>query len=49
VLINAGMVAGAVPTTGIPLPFFTYGGSSTLSFFLALGIVMNVHHQGKTR
>ncbi len=49
VLINAGMVAGAVPTTGIPLPFFTYGGSSTLSFFLALGVVMNVHHQGKTR
>lgn len=49
VLINAGMVAGAVPTTGIPLPFFTYGGSSTLSFFLALGVVMNVHHLGKTR
>lgn len=49
VLINAGMVAGAVPTTGIPLPFFTYGGSSTLSFFLALGVVMNIHHQGKTR
>ena len=49
VLINAGMVAGAVPTTGIPLPFFTYGGSSTLSFFLALGIIMNIYHQGKTR
>jgi rod shape determining protein RodA len=49
VLINAGMVAGAVPTTGIPLPFFTYGGSSTLSFFIALGVVMNVHHLGKTR
>jgi rod shape determining protein RodA len=48
-LINAGMVAGAVPSTGIPLPFFTYGGSSTLSFFLALGLVMNIHHQGKTR
>lgn len=49
VLINAGMVAGVVPTTGIPLPFFTYGGSSTLSFFLALGLIMNIQHQAKLK
>jgi len=49
ILINIGMVSGAVPTTGIPLPFFTYGGSSTLAFFLALGIIMNIHHQAKSR
>ncbi len=49
ILINIGMVSGALPTTGIPLPFFTYGGSSTLAFFMALGIVMNIHHQAKSR
>ncbi len=49
ILINIGMVSGAVPTTGIPLPFFTYGGSSTLAFSLALGIIMNIHHQAKSR
>jgi rod shape determining protein RodA len=49
ILINIGMVSGAVPTTGIPLPFFTYGGSSTLAFSLALGVIMNIHHQAKSR
>jgi rod shape determining protein RodA len=49
ILINIGMVSGALPTTGIPLPFFTYGGSSTLAFFLALGVIMNIHHQAKSR
>lgn len=49
ILINAGMVVGVVPTTGIPLPFFTYGGSATMSFFLALGVIMNIQHQAKTK
>ena len=42
VLINAAMVIGYVPVTGIPLPFLSYGGSSTAFVFLALGLVMNV-------
>lgn len=49
ILINIGMVSGALPTTGIPLPFFTYGGSSTLAFFTALGLIMNIQHQAKMR
>ncbi len=49
ILINVGMVSGAVPTTGIPLPFFTYGGSSTLAFFLALGVILNIRHHSKLR
>ncbi len=49
ILVNVGMVVGAVPTTGIPLPFFTYGGSSTWAFFLALGVVLNIHHHAKVR
>ena len=42
VLVNAGMVVGFMPVTGIPLPLMSYGGSSLLFMFLALGIVMNV-------
>ena len=42
VLINVGMVVGFMPVTGIPLPLMSYGGSSVLFTFLALGIVMNI-------
>ncbi len=42
VLVNAGMVIGYMPVTGIPLPFMSYGGSVTIFGFLALGLVMNV-------
>ncbi|MBI4460904.1 MAG: rod shape-determining protein RodA, partial [Acidobacteria bacterium] len=33
-LVNVGMVVGRMPVTGIPLPFMSYGGSSTLTMFL---------------
>jgi rod shape determining protein RodA len=42
ILVNVGMVVGFMPVTGIPLPFMSYGGSSVLFMFLALGMVMNV-------
>jgi rod shape determining protein RodA len=42
VAINIGMCIGLMPVTGIPLPLMSYGGSSVLFTFLALGIVMNV-------
>jgi rod shape determining protein RodA len=42
ILVNAGMVVGFMPVTGIPLPLMSYGGSSVLFMFLALGIVMNI-------
>jgi rod shape determining protein RodA len=42
VFVNVGMMIGYVPVTGIPLPLMSYGGSSTLSVFMALGLVMNV-------
>ena len=42
VLVNAGMVVGYMPVTGIPLPLMSYGGSSLLFMFMAMGIVMNV-------
>ena len=40
--VNVGMVLGLMPVTGIPLPLMSYGGSSVLFTFLALGMVMNV-------
>jgi rod shape determining protein RodA len=42
ILVNVGMVIGFMPVTGIPLPLMSYGGSSVLFMFLALGMVMNV-------
>ena len=41
-LVNVGMVVGRMPTTGIPLPLMSYGGSSVWSVFLMLGLVNNV-------
>lgn len=42
VLVNVGMVTGLMPVVGIPLPFFSYGGSSMMSLVAAMGLVMNV-------
>lgn len=42
-IINIGMCIGAVPVTGITLPFFSYGGSSMLSSLLGIGIVLSVY------
>ena len=44
-LVNVGMVVGRMPTTGLPLPLMSYGGSGTLSVFAMLGLVNNVRLQ----
>lgn len=49
VFVNVGMVVGILPNKGIVLPFFSAGGSSTLSYFLGLGVVMAVHHRLKMK
>jgi rod shape determining protein RodA len=41
--VNVGMTVGIMPITGIPLPFVSYGGSSLLVNFAAVGILLNVH------
>lgn len=43
--INIGMVIGLVPVIGIPLPFFSYGGSSLLSFTILLFILLRLDHR----
>lgn len=41
-LENIGMTMGILPITGIPLPFVSYGGSSLLSNFIMIGILLNI-------
>lgn len=41
-IVNIGMVLGLVPTTGIPLPLMSYGGSSMISTLFLFGIVVNI-------
>ncbi len=48
-LVNVGMVVGVLPNKGMVLPFFSAGGSSTLSYFLGLGVVMAVAHRTKVK
>ena len=40
--INIGMVVGIVPVVGVPLPLFSYGGTSLVATLIGIGILMNV-------
>jgi rod shape determining protein RodA len=42
---NVGMALGIMPVTGIPLPLTSYGGSSIITVFVALGLVLGVHYR----
>jgi rod shape determining protein RodA len=42
VVVNIGMNIGVMPVTGIPLIFLSYGGSSLISSFMAIGIINNI-------
>lgn len=39
---SVGMTTGIMPITGIPVPFLSYGGSSAMTSFIAVGLVLNV-------
>lgn len=41
--VNIGMVIGILPVVGVPLPFFSYGGSSMLTNMICIGLVMNFY------
>ncbi|MCG2725871.1 MAG: putative lipid II flippase FtsW [Elusimicrobia bacterium] len=43
---NIAMTIGLIPTKGLPLPFFSYGGSSMVMTLIAIGIVLNISAQG---
>lgn len=42
IFVNMGMVMGIMPVVGIPLPFISYGGTSTVVNFIFIGILINV-------
>ena len=45
--INIAVALGILPTTGIPMPFFSYGGSSLVSNLAAIGLMINISSQGR--
>jgi rod shape determining protein RodA len=40
---SIGMTMGIMPITGIPLPFVSYGGSSIITTYACIGLVLSVH------
>ncbi len=48
-MINIGMVIGLLPVIGIPLPFFSYGGSSLLAFTILLFILVELDTRREDR
>ena len=46
-LENIGMTMGLLPITGVPLLFVSYGGSSTITSFILIGILLNISSQRK--
>jgi len=43
-VVNMGMVSGLLPVVGVPLPFISYGGTSLVTLFLGIGILMSIQH-----
>jgi rod shape determining protein RodA len=55
IFVNVGMTIGIMPITGVPLPLLSYGGSSVIVTFIAVGLLQSIYVQarmaagGKTR
>jgi rod shape determining protein RodA len=47
VFVNVGMTLGLMPITGIPLPLLSYGGSSVLVTFMAIGLLQSIYVQAQ--
>jgi rod shape determining protein RodA len=47
VFVNVGMTVGIMPITGVPLPLMSYGGSSVIVTFLAVGLLQSIHVQAR--
>lgn len=47
VVLNIAVVTGSIPNTGVPLPFFSYGGTSLFMMLCGMGIVLNVSRSVK--
>jgi rod shape determining protein RodA len=47
IMVNVGMTLGIMPVTGVTLPLMSYGGSSVLATFLAIGLLQSIHAQAR--
>src|SRR3954463_2090452 len=47
IFVNVGMTVGIMPITGVPLPLMSYGGSSVIVTFMAIGLLQSIHVQGR--
>lgn len=47
VFVSVGMTIGIMPTTGVPLPLMSYGGSSVIVTFIAIGLLQSIHVQSR--
>jgi rod shape determining protein RodA len=47
VFVNVGMTIGIMPITGVPLPLMSYGGSSVLVTFIAIGLLQSIYIQAR--
>ena len=47
IFVNVGMTIGIMPITGVPLPLMSYGGSSVVVTFIALGLLQSIHVQAR--
>ena len=47
IFVNVGMTIGIMPITGVPLPLMSYGGSSVIVTFLAVGLLQSIHVQAR--
>jgi rod shape determining protein RodA len=47
VFVNVGMTIGIMPITGVPLPLVSYGGSSVIVTFLAIGLLQSIHARAR--
>jgi rod shape determining protein RodA len=47
ILVNVGMTLGIMPVTGVTLPLMSYGGSSVIATFLAIGLLQSIHTQAR--
>jgi rod shape determining protein RodA len=47
IFVNVGMTLGIMPVTGVPLPLVSYGGSSVIVTFIAIGLLQSIHIQAR--
>ena len=45
--VNIGVTTSLLPNKGMPLPFISYGGSNMMVCLFMIGVLVNIHRQGK--